>query len=448
MAASDPRKWLAQSDQTFPQEVGLDARKKSRKATSADMSTLVTGAESVHRSSRTTKGSGGQIAQLQNIEHIQTEQTTTSKASHASHLKMATANEPLNPLALAKSKPKLKPHVKMSSACASGDGQPVCTYDLAGPLLLLTTQLRMPLEPLPPPSPHGRKPFHPPKHQCLLTAPCPVCLSDIGQHYPSFLKGTFKAHFTPPVLPRFVLAHFTSNSPTWTWTTKDGPNKGRSFQVPTIPITCVKTAPKAVHWMVAVFHLFKAHLNPVAIHSDTGRVLPGWLRLYQNNIKGQEVNHLQKLWKEGHNKDQCWQEGSGRAGKAPKWLKGKKKGSEKAATAATTANTTAQSSTDAEPEGVWLAWVDDNQQSEVTKEDTAVLTDLDLNKEAFTKTYDHALLAGTSLSNHEEMILFDSGASRHMSSYCSQFLDYKPIIPQSVAAANNHTFLAIGKEIS
>ncbi|KAI6030242.1 hypothetical protein EDC04DRAFT_2898524 [Pisolithus marmoratus] len=71
-----------------------------------------------------TKGSGGQITQLWNIECIQTKQTATSKASHASHLEMATANKPLNPLALVRSKPKLKPHVKMSSACALGDGQP------------------------------------------------------------------------------------------------------------------------------------------------------------------------------------------------------------------------------------------------------------------------------------------------------------------------------------
>ncbi|KAI5993388.1 hypothetical protein EDC04DRAFT_2910794 [Pisolithus marmoratus] len=94
----------------------------------------------------------------------------------------------------------------------------------------------------------------------------------------------FKAHFAPPVLPRFMLTHFASNPSTWTWTTKDGPNKGKSFQVPTIPIKCDKSAPKAIHCMVAVFHLYKAHLNPVALDSDNGRVKQGWLRLYQNNM--------------------------------------------------------------------------------------------------------------------------------------------------------------------
>ncbi|KAI6002677.1 hypothetical protein EDC04DRAFT_2908408 [Pisolithus marmoratus] len=141
----------------------------------------------------------------------------------------------------------------------------------------------MPLEPLPQQSPRGKNPS-PPKHQCPTSDLCPVRLSDIGKRYHSFHKGTFKARFAPPVLPRFVLAHFASHPSTWTWVTKDGPNKGKSFQVPTTPITCAKTAPRAIHWMVAVFHSFKAHLNPVAIDSDTGRVKQGWLRLYQNNI--------------------------------------------------------------------------------------------------------------------------------------------------------------------
>ncbi|KIK11244.1 hypothetical protein PISMIDRAFT_19692 [Pisolithus microcarpus 441] len=123
MAASDPRKRSTQSDHTFLQETGPDTRKKPRKVNPADTSTHVAGTESMRRSSRTTKGSGGQIAQLRNIERIQTEQTATSKVSHASYLEMATANEPLNPLAPAKSKPKPKPRVKTSSACASNDGQ-------------------------------------------------------------------------------------------------------------------------------------------------------------------------------------------------------------------------------------------------------------------------------------------------------------------------------------
>ncbi|KAI5991980.1 hypothetical protein EDC04DRAFT_2613772 [Pisolithus marmoratus] len=134
MAASNPRKQLTQSNHPFPQEADLDAHKKLQKANSADTNALlkddsllnhfiyVTGTKSMHHSSRLTKGSGSQITQLCNIEHIQIKQTTTSKASHASYLEVTTANEPLNPLAPVKLKPKPKLHMKTSSACASSGG--------------------------------------------------------------------------------------------------------------------------------------------------------------------------------------------------------------------------------------------------------------------------------------------------------------------------------------
>ncbi|KAI6108711.1 hypothetical protein EDD16DRAFT_1738435 [Pisolithus croceorrhizus] len=140
----------------------------------------------------------------------------------------------------------------------------------------------MPLEPIPPPSPRGKTP--PPKHQCSPTAPCPLRLSEVGRQYHQFPKGTFRARFSPPALPKAVASHFAKNPPIWTWSVKAGPNVGKSFQVPTIPISCDKTAPKAIKWIVAVFHSFKAHLNPVALDTDSGRVHPAWLRLYQNNL--------------------------------------------------------------------------------------------------------------------------------------------------------------------
>ena len=43
------------------------------------------------------------------------------------------------------------------------------------------------------------------------------------------------------------------------------------------------------------------------------------------------------------------------------------------------------------------------------------------------------------------MILFDSGASRHMSSYHKQFTNFKSIAPKPITAADKHTFEAIGK---
>ncbi|KAI6016517.1 hypothetical protein EDC04DRAFT_2608458 [Pisolithus marmoratus] len=47
------------------------------------------------------------------------------------------------------------------------------------------------------------------------------------------------------------------------------PQQGKILPVPTIPITCDKAAPKAVCWMVAAFHLYKAHLNPITINKDS-----------------------------------------------------------------------------------------------------------------------------------------------------------------------------------
>ncbi|KAI5986469.1 hypothetical protein EDD15DRAFT_2373174 [Pisolithus albus] len=140
----------------------------------------------------------------------------------------------------------------------------------------------MPLELVPPPSPRGKTP--PPKHQCSTTVPCPLRLSEMGRQYHPFPKGTFKARFSPPALPKFVVSHFAKHPPVWTWSVKAGPNRGKAFQVPTTPIACDKTASKAVQWIVSVFHSFKTHLNPIAIDPDTGKVQPAWLRLYQNNL--------------------------------------------------------------------------------------------------------------------------------------------------------------------
>ena len=72
--------------------------------------------QTVHRSSRVNKGSSGQITQLQNIERMQVERMAP-KASHASQLEISTVNEPLNPMALTKPKPR----IKTSSACVRED---------------------------------------------------------------------------------------------------------------------------------------------------------------------------------------------------------------------------------------------------------------------------------------------------------------------------------------
>ena len=81
----------------------------------------------MRHSSRANKGNGGQISQLQMIEHIQTERSATAKMSHTSQLEMATANEPVNPMAPAKPKPRVKkPIPRVSDRDDRSELEPVC----------------------------------------------------------------------------------------------------------------------------------------------------------------------------------------------------------------------------------------------------------------------------------------------------------------------------------
>jgi len=141
----------------------------------------------------------------------------------------------------------------------------------------------MPLVPQPPPSPLGQS-SSPPKHQCSPSLPCTIRLSEIGKCWHAFPKGSFKARFAPPAVPRSVLHHFDTHPFFWSWTTKAGPNSGKSFAVPTVPTSCPKDSPKAIQWVVSIFHAFKAQLAPQALDPETGRVLPSYVKIYQNNM--------------------------------------------------------------------------------------------------------------------------------------------------------------------
>ncbi|KIN94798.1 hypothetical protein M404DRAFT_34692 [Pisolithus tinctorius Marx 270] len=172
------------------------------------------------------------------------------------------------------------------------------------------------------------------------------------------------------------------------------------------------------------------------------------------SAKDGKKSTCEKCGKEGHMKDQCWEEGGRKAGQAPKWFqnkgKGKKKekGTGKAATAASTsASSSVQTSTDSDPDRVWLAHLQDNNWlMEIAEEEILKPQDIINDEEdVYMDNYNHVLLAGENLNSTEETILFNSGTSCHMSSYCSEFLNYKPIIPKPITAADNHTFHAIGK---
>ncbi|OSD00475.1 hypothetical protein PYCCODRAFT_1371019, partial [Trametes coccinea BRFM310] len=45
----------------------------------------------------------------------------------------------------------------------------------------------------------------------------------------------------------------------------------------------------------------------------------------------------------------------------------------------------------------------------------------------------------------DEIILFDSGASRHMSPHRHKFVSYETITPKPIHAADSHVFKAIGR---
>jgi len=144
-------------------------------------------------------------------------------------------------------------------------------------------ELKMPLVPQPPPSPLGQS-SSPPKHQCSPSSPCTIRLSEIGKCWHAFPKGSFKARFAPPAVPRSVLHHFDTHPFFWSWTTKAGPNAGKSFAVPTVPTSCPKDSPKAIQWVISIFHAFKAQLAPQALDPETGRVLPSYVKIYQSNM--------------------------------------------------------------------------------------------------------------------------------------------------------------------
>ncbi|KAF9242401.1 hypothetical protein BU15DRAFT_72927 [Melanogaster broomeanus] len=63
---------------------------------------------------------------------------------------------------------------------------------------------------------------------------------------------------------------------------QEWPNAGKMFRVPTIPTHCPKGSPKAISWMVNVFHSFKAHLQPSVLIN--GNIPTPILHTYQSNM--------------------------------------------------------------------------------------------------------------------------------------------------------------------
>lgn len=123
-------------------------------------------------------------------------------------------------------------------------------------------------------------------------------------------------------------------------------------------------------------------------------------------------------WYRHHNCD-CWEEDGGKHGQAPKGWKsrGKKnKDSELLRTAHIMAN-------ENEPDAVWL------------------VESLDEEIEAIS-TLPFTTLAHTSTPS-STVELYDSSASQHLSPYHECFVNFNPITPKPIKAADKHTFDAV-----
>ena len=69
--------------------------------------------------------------------------------------------------------------------------------------------------------------------------------------------------------------------------------------------------------------------------------------------------------------------------------------------------------------------------------------DSDVEGEDFTG-HPGAMLAGNPPTEDEE-IIFDSGATSHMSPHLHNFISYRPITPKSIHAADSHTFRGVSR---
>ncbi len=173
----------------------------------------------------------------------------------------------------------------------------------------------------------------------------------------------------------------------------------------------------------------------------------------KSNKKSIECHNCHK---KGHKKADCWAPGGGKEGQGPK---GKGKAKENASTAETKQK---------EKDEAWLAYVparvDDDMfadlpdlqsvsDSSEESDDRAWISDdddfSDFSSEGDPHEHDEstsfygAMLAQEQLE--DEVILFDSGASRHMSPYRHLFVTYQRIPERPINAADNHVFKAVGR---
>lgn len=86
---------------------------------------------------------------------------------------------------------------------------------------------------------------------------------------------------------------------------------------------------------------------------------------------------------------------------------------------------------------------EDDESDDLGFTDTPILNPVD--EEAYTQTFDYAMLTESGGKHLLDVELYDSGASSHMSGYRNRFTNFKTIPPKPITAADKRSFNAIGK---
>lgn len=207
-----------------------------------------------------------------------------------------------------------------------------------------------------------------------------------------------------------------------------------------------------------------------------------------SNSKSKKKNvECHNCHKKGHYKSECWAPGGGKEGEGPKQKgKGKSKKDEKKdekKESGASAETKGKEK-EKEVEAAWLAMIDgsetddeeDNDKNKGSGDDefcwsdfeelegpipnipnntvslfpngvTPHLDEFDVipNDGAYSTTFDADILAGSAETRRNEVDLYDSGASQHMSGLRHKFIDLTEIKPIPITAADKRTFQAIAK---
>lgn len=163
--------------------------------------------------------------------------------------------------------------------------------------------------------------------------------------------------------------------------------------------------------------------------------------------------------KRGHYKSECWAPGGGKEGQGPKdKSKSKDQGaaaSEEKKDEAWYVYTTPEDS-DNESLPDLRSFSDSSSEADGLSEDSTDEGDEDIPFACIThcEPYTDAVVDFTSHpgamlaeepSARDRTILFDSGATRHMSPHRDLFVNYKTIAPKTIQAADNHTFRGVGR---